>query len=75
MRGAGICFLEAAELVRLIRERTFMEDHEFLVAPVSQVPPFVVKQRYVTELNGAPPADRVMTSGTARTRRILQEIL
>ncbi|CAN5760205.1 amidase [soil metagenome] len=32
---------------------TFMEDHEFLLAPVSQVPPFDVKQRYVTEINGA----------------------
>ena len=35
------------------RVRTFMEDHEFLLAPVSQVPPFDVKQRYVTEINGA----------------------
>jgi amidase len=34
------------------RVRTFMEDHEFLVAPVSQVPPFDVKQRHVTEING-----------------------
>jgi len=34
------------------RVRTFMEDHEFLVAPVSQVLPFDVKQRYVTEING-----------------------
>ena len=34
------------------RMRIFMEDHEFLVAPVSQVPPFDVKQRYVTEING-----------------------
>ena len=34
------------------RVRTFMEDYEFLVAPVSQVPPFDVKLRYVTEING-----------------------
>jgi amidase len=34
------------------RVRTFMEGYEFLVAPVSQVPPFDVKQRYVTEING-----------------------
>jgi amidase len=34
------------------RVRVFMEDHEFLVAPVSQVPPFDVKQRYVTEISG-----------------------
>jgi len=34
------------------RVRTFMEDHEFLVAPVCQVVPFEVKQRYVTDING-----------------------
>src|SRR5688500_20282079 len=34
------------------RVLTFMEGCDFLVAPVSQVPPFDVKQRYVTEING-----------------------
>ncbi|HEU4492731.1 MAG TPA: amidase [Rubrobacteraceae bacterium] len=34
------------------RMRTFMQPYEFLVAPVSQVPPFDVKQRYVTEIAG-----------------------
>jgi amidase len=34
------------------RVRQFMEQYEFLVLPVSQVPPFDVKQRYVTEING-----------------------
>jgi amidase len=34
------------------RMRTFMEGYDFLAAPVSQVPPFDVKQRYVTEING-----------------------
>jgi amidase len=34
------------------RVRTFMQSYEFLVAPVSQVPPFDVKQRYVTEIAG-----------------------
>ena len=34
------------------RVRQFMERYEFLVLPVSQVPPFDVKQRYVTEING-----------------------
>jgi len=36
------------------RVRTFMQNYEFLVLPVSQVPPFDVKQRYVTEINGEP---------------------
>jgi amidase len=34
------------------RVRTFMESYEFLVSPVSQVPPFDVRQRYVTEIDG-----------------------
>jgi len=34
------------------RVRKFMETYEFLILPVSQVPPFDVKQRYVTEIDG-----------------------
>jgi amidase len=34
------------------RMRTFMERYEFLILPVTQVPPFDVKQRYVTEIDG-----------------------
>jgi amidase len=34
------------------RMRSFMQSYEFLVSPVSQVPPFDVKQRYVTEIDG-----------------------
>lgn len=34
------------------RVREFMEVHEFLILPVSQVPPFDVGQRYVKEING-----------------------
>jgi amidase len=34
------------------RVRGFMDTYEFLILPVSQVPPFDVKQRYVTEIDG-----------------------
>ncbi|MGI8477455.1 MAG: amidase, partial [Thermomicrobiales bacterium] len=34
------------------RVRVFMETHEFLLLPVSQVPPFDVGQPYPTEING-----------------------
>jgi amidase len=34
------------------RVREFMETCEFLILPVSQVPPFGVKERWVTEING-----------------------
>ena len=36
----------------LDRVRRFFERHEFLVLPVSQVPPFDVDQPYVTEIDG-----------------------
>ena len=36
----------------LDRVRRFMERYEFLVLPVSQVPPFDVDQPYVTEIDG-----------------------
>jgi amidase len=36
------------------RMREFMETYEFLICPVSQVPPFDVTQPYVTEINGVP---------------------
>jgi amidase len=34
------------------RVRKFMETYEFMILPVSQVPPFDVNQPYVTEING-----------------------
>jgi amidase len=34
------------------RVREFMETYAFLILPVSQVPPFDVRQRYVTEIDG-----------------------
>jgi amidase len=34
------------------RIRNLMETYEYLVLPVSQVPPFDVKERYVQEING-----------------------
>jgi amidase len=34
------------------RMMAFMEDHEFLILPVSQVPPFDIKKRVVEEING-----------------------
>jgi amidase len=39
-----------AELYHHVRK--FMETYAFLILPVSQVPPFNVKQRYIEEING-----------------------
>lgn len=34
------------------RVREFMATHEFMVFPTTQVPPFPIEQRYITEING-----------------------
>ncbi len=52
--------LSSSEIVRAEKKRTrlydrvlkFMETYEYLIAPVSQVPPFPVEQPYVTEVDG-----------------------
>ena len=36
------------------RVREFMQDYDYLVLPVSPVPPFPVEQRWVTEIDGTP---------------------
>ncbi len=43
--------LRAALYRRVVR---FMDDYEFLVLPVSQVPPFAVTTPYISEINGVP---------------------
>jgi amidase len=40
------------ELYQRVRE--FMQRYEFLICPVSQVPPFDITQEYITEINGQP---------------------
>ncbi len=50
----------AAELKRttiFARVHAFFEKHEFLVLPVSQVPPFPVEQPWVREIDGQPMHD------------------
>ncbi|MEZ4867515.1 MAG: amidase [Caldilineaceae bacterium] len=51
--------LSRAEMKRTAlyhRVREFMEEYEYLILPVSQVPPFPVTKEYITEINGAPMA-------------------
>lgn len=51
MSGSQIGKAEAKRTELYHRVRTFMEEYEFLILPVNQVPPFDVKQRYITEIN------------------------
>jgi amidase len=54
--------LDGPAIARAERERTalcqrvasFMERYEFLLLPVSQVPPFPIEQRWVRSINGVP---------------------
>ncbi len=52
LRGPRLGEAERKRTELYHRTRTFMERYEFLILPVTQVPPFDVKQRYVTEING-----------------------
>jgi amidase len=52
LTGPQIGRAEARRSELYHRVRRFMERYEFLILPVSQVLPFDVKQRYVTEING-----------------------
>ncbi len=52
LTGPDIGRAERTRMEIYERVRTFMERYEYLVLPVSQVPPFDVKERYVTEIDG-----------------------
>jgi amidase len=52
LAGRDIVAAEARRTALYHRVRLFMDRHEFLVLPVTQVPPFDVGQPYVTEING-----------------------
>ncbi len=52
LRGPQIGRAEIKRTELYHRAREFMETREFLILPVSQVPPFDVNQRYVAEIAG-----------------------
>ena len=54
LSGSQIGHAERRRTALYHRLREFMEQYAFLIAPVSQVPPFAVTQQYVTEINGTP---------------------
>ena len=54
LTGPQIGRAEAKRTALYHRVRKFMETYEFLILPVSQVPPFDVKERYVTRINEVP---------------------
>ena len=52
LTGPEVGWAEAKRMELFQRMHEFMEKHEFLICPVSQRPPFDVKQRWVEEING-----------------------
>jgi amidase len=51
LSGPQIGKIECKRTELYHRVRQFMQTYEFFILPVSQVPPFDVKQRYITEIN------------------------
>ena len=52
LTGPQLARVEVQRTALYHRVCEFMETYEFMICPVSQVPPFDVKQRYITEING-----------------------
>jgi amidase len=50
--GLAVSRAEEQRTLLYHRVREFMERYEFLLLPVTPVPPFPVEQRYITEING-----------------------
>jgi len=52
LTGPQLAGVEMQRTALYHRVREFMETYEFMICPVSQVPPFDVRQPYITEING-----------------------
>ena len=52
LTGPQVGWAEAKRMELFQRMHEFMEKYEFLICPVSQRPPFDVKQRWVEDING-----------------------
>ncbi len=52
LSGSDVAAAELARAAVVQRMCLFMETHEFLIAPVSQVAPFPVEEEYVREIEG-----------------------
>ena len=52
LSGPDIGWAEAERTALFLRMHAFMEQYEFIVCPVTQVPPFDVRKRFISEING-----------------------
>ena len=65
--GPTVARAEAKRTEIYHRVREFMEEYEFLVLPTNAVPPFPVKQRFITEINGIKMNDYVEAGALRHT--------
>jgi amidase len=59
LTGPQLARLEMARTALYERVCTFLDTYAFLICPVTQVPPFAIQQRYLTEINGEPLASYI----------------
>ena len=59
LTGPQLARLEQQRTAIYGRVREFMATHEFMVFPTTQVPPFPIEQRYITEINGVQMASYI----------------
>ncbi len=59
LTGPDLSRLEMARTALYERVTTFMDEYEFLICPVAQVPPFDINERYVTSIEGVPMASYI----------------
>ena len=52
LTGPQVGLAEKKRMSLFQKMNSFMNKYEFFICPVSQVPPFDVKQRWITEING-----------------------
>jgi len=52
LSGPDIGWAESERTALFLRMHAFMEQYEFIICPVTQVPPFDVRQRFISEIDG-----------------------
>lgn len=57
LTGPQVGLAEKKRMMLFQKMNAFFDDYDFLICPVSQVPPFDIKQRWISEINGIQMGD------------------
>jgi len=52
LSGPDLGWAESERTALFLRMHAFMEQYEFIICPVTQVPPFDIRERFVSEIDG-----------------------